>query len=81
MKTFQLDIQTAESKLFSGPVESLVAKAADGEIGILPDHARLATRLVPGRLRLRQADGSKKLIKNEAGFLIVRNNHASVLMI
>ena len=37
-KTFQLEIITPERQFYTGPVESLVLPALDGEYGVLPGH-------------------------------------------
>jgi len=47
----QLDIVTPEKKIFSGDVENVYLPGADGEMGILPQHAGLVTALQPGELR------------------------------
>ncbi len=47
----QLDIVTPEKKIFSGDVDNVYLPGADGEMGILPQHAGLVTALQPGVLR------------------------------
>jgi len=47
----QLDIVTPEKKIFSAAVENVYLPGADGELGILPQHAGLVTALKPGELR------------------------------
>jgi len=47
----QLDIVTPEKSIFSGPVDSVYLPGADGEMGILPEHAGLVTALQAGVLR------------------------------
>ena len=47
----QLDIVTPEKKIFSGSVDNVYLPGADGEMGILPQHAGLVTALKPGELR------------------------------
>ena len=51
--TMHVDIVSAEESIFSGPVEMLVAPAEAGEIGILPRHTPLLTRIRPGAVRLK----------------------------
>ena len=46
-----LDIVTPEKKVFSGAVDNVYLPGADGEMGILPQHAGLVTALQPGELR------------------------------
>jgi F-type H+-transporting ATPase subunit epsilon len=47
----QLDIVTPEKKIFSDTVDNVYLPGADGEMGILPQHAGLVTALQPGELR------------------------------
>jgi F-type H+-transporting ATPase subunit epsilon len=46
-----LDIVTPEKKIFSDAVDNVYLPGADGEMGILPQHAGLVTALKPGELR------------------------------
>jgi F-type H+-transporting ATPase subunit epsilon len=46
-----LDIVTPEKKIFSDTVENVYLPGADGEMGILPQHASLVTALQAGELR------------------------------
>jgi len=46
-----LDIVTPEKKIFSDTVENVYLPGADGEMGILPNHAALVTALQAGELR------------------------------
>ncbi len=47
----QLDIVTPEKKIFSDLADNVYLPGADGEMGILPQHAGLVTALKPGELR------------------------------
>ncbi len=47
----QLDIVTPEKKVFSDAVDNVYLPGADGEMGVLPQHAGLVTALQPGELR------------------------------
>ena len=46
-----LDIVTPEKKVFSDTVDNVYLPGADGELGVLPQHAGLVTALKPGELR------------------------------
>ena len=46
-----LEIVTPEKKIFSDSVENVYLPGADGEMGILPQHAGLVTALKAGELR------------------------------
>jgi F-type H+-transporting ATPase subunit epsilon len=80
MATFTLEIKTPEKSLFFDRALRLTAQAVDGEIGILPGHAPLATRLKAGSLDVMLETGEMKQIEGSEGFLIVSKNNVSVLM-
>lgn len=80
MNSLILDIQTPEKLIFSGKVKSLVAKAIDGELGILPGHAPLATILSSGPLRYRLEDGQERVLQGMGGYLMVNRDHISALL-
>ncbi len=59
--TIQVDIVSAESAIYSGVAEEVFAPAELGEVGILPRHTPLVTRLKPGEVRVRPA-GSREFV-------------------
>ena len=80
MSTFTLEIKSPEKSLFFGQVAGLTVKAADGEIGILADHAPLVSALVPGKIKYNLESGEAVTLDGGAGFLIVAGNQANVLL-
>ncbi len=56
--TIQVEIVGAEENIFSGTAEIVVVRAENGELGILPRHAPLIARLLPGAVRVGNKDGS-----------------------
>lgn len=56
MATMQVEIVSAEEEIFSGEAEMVIAPAEMGDIGIMPRHTPLITRLRPGEVKL-QAEG------------------------
>ena len=73
-----VSVISPERILFEGTVDSLVAPAFDGEVGILPRHAPMMTLLGKGQLRLGQG-GSAGTFHIEGGFLQVLNNAVRVV--
>lgn len=59
--TLHVDIVSAEKELFSGAVEMVTAPGELGELGILPRHSQLLTRLKPGQVRVRLLGGEEQL--------------------
>jgi len=77
---FALKVFTPDKELYAGPATFLAAKAVDGEIGILANHAPLIALLAPGPLRYHLPDGKEVSIKGSDGFLKVEDNKVFVLL-
>lgn len=77
--TVHCDIVSAEEKVFSGLVETLVCTGEAGELGIMPGHAPLLTRLSPGPVQLIKQDGADEFIYVDGGYLEVQPNLITVL--
>ena len=54
-KTLKLEIVTPEGTVYSEDVDMVTLQGVEGEMGILPDHVRLMTQLVPGEMIVRKA--------------------------
>jgi len=74
----QLDIVTPEKKIFSDLVDNVYLPGADGEIGILPQHAGLVTALQPGELRYLH-NGKVEILAIGSGFAEVTQSKVIVL--
>ena len=77
--TIRLDIVSAEKELFSGECTMVVAPGVMGELGILPRHAPLVTRLKPGELRIKMLDGREDSFYVSSGILEVQPHIVTVL--
>jgi len=74
----KVSVISPERTLFDGSVDSMVAPAFDGEVGILPGHAPMVTLLGKGNLRL-GPDGSAGKFLVEGGFLQVVDDAVRVV--
>jgi len=74
----QVRIVTPERPVFQGEADSVVVPAHDGELGILPRHARLLAALGVGELRT-TVDGAVHRFFVEGGFVQVRADRVTVL--
>ncbi len=54
MAKLQLEIVTPEARTFSEEVDMVVLPGVEVELGILPLHVPLMTRLLPGEVRITQ---------------------------
>ena len=57
MNTMRVDVVSAEELIFSGDAKFVALPGESGELGILPKHTPLITRIKPGSVRIETADG------------------------
>ncbi len=77
--TIHIDIVSAEAEVFSGTATMVFAPAEMGELGILPRHTPLLTRLVPGEVRVQRDDGREESFYVSGGILEVQPHVVTVL--
>lgn len=73
-----LEIVTPEARVYSGPIDTVVIPTVEGEIGILPGHIPLLTRVASGELRVTQ-NGRTELLAIGGGFAQVDGDRVQVL--
>jgi F-type H+-transporting ATPase subunit epsilon len=78
-KTLRCSVVTPESSVFEEDATQVTVPAHDGEVGILPGHARLLARLGVGELRIQQTDGRQHQMFVEGGFVQVADDRVTVL--
>ncbi len=77
---YALRVVSVERSLFEGEVEFIIAKGADGELGVMARHAPLMTVLKPGPLRIQEVmGGTEDVIFVGGGFLEVLPERVTVL--
>ena len=79
MGTLQVDVVSAEKSLFSGEAKFVVLPGESGELGILPGHTPLISRVRPGTMKIELTDGTEELIFIAGGILEVQPGKVSVL--
>jgi F-type H+-transporting ATPase subunit epsilon len=78
--TIHVDVVSAEEAIYSGEAEFVVLPGEEGELGIFPKHTPLITRIKPGTVRIKPADGGEEqLIFVAGGILEVQPNLITVL--
>lgn len=77
--TVQLDIVSAENRIYSGLVASLQVTGGEGELGIMPGHTPLLTNIKPGMARIVKQDGKEEVFYLSGGVLEVQPSSVSVL--
>ncbi|MBB1319505.1 F0F1 ATP synthase subunit epsilon [Shewanella sp. SR43-4] len=78
-KTVQLDIVSAENSIYHGQVSFFEVTGAEGELGIMPNHVALLTKIKPGMARFIKQDGSEEVLYLSGGLLEVQPTAISVL--
>ena len=79
MATLHVNIVSAEQSIFEGEALMVVAPGESGELGILPQHAPLLTRIKPGTVKVKMADGAEELIYVSGGILEVQPKALTIL--
>jgi len=80
MATIQVDVVSAEESIFSGEAKFVALPGENGELGILPQHTPLITRIKPGAVRIQRADnGQEEFVFVAGGILEVQPNAVTVL--
>jgi F-type H+-transporting ATPase subunit epsilon len=79
MSTIHVDVVSAEASIFSGEAKSVVLPGEMGELGILPGHTPLITRVRPGAVEIRKADGTEEFVFIAGGILEVQPKGVTVL--
>jgi F-type H+-transporting ATPase subunit epsilon len=78
--TIHVDVVSAEEAIYSGEAEFVVLPGEAGELGIYPRHTPLITRIKPGAVRIKPADGGEEqLIFVAGGILEVQPKVITVL--
>ncbi|MCB0894268.1 MAG: F0F1 ATP synthase subunit epsilon [Nocardioides sp.] len=75
----QVELVAADRTVWSGQASMVVAKTADGDIGILRNHMPVLSLLVDGVVEITPVDGEKIFGAVDGGFLSVANNRVSIL--
>lgn len=79
-KTLHVDIVSAEASIYSGEASMLIAPGEGGELGILPEHMPLLTRIKPGTVRIQPAaGGEEEVIYVSGGMMEVQPDRVTVL--
>lgn len=75
----QLSIITPEKTLFEAEAEMVTIPGAEGEFGVLPQHAPFISSLKPGTVTIELAGGKQQKIEVTGGFAEVTPERVTVL--
>ena len=74
----QVELVSADRLVWSGEATMVIAKTAEGDIGILRDHAPVLSVMVEGAVEI-QTEGDTVVAAVDAGFLSMAANRVSIL--
>jgi F-type H+-transporting ATPase subunit epsilon len=78
--TIQVDVVSAEESIFSGKATFVALPGEMGELGIYPRHTPLITRIKPGAVRIKRAEGGDdEFVFVAGGILEVQPDSVTVL--
>jgi F-type H+-transporting ATPase subunit epsilon len=79
MASIKVDVVSAEEQIFSGQAKFVSLPGEAGELGILPGHAPLITRIRPGTVEIETDNGQTELVFVAGGILEVQPTNVTVL--
>ncbi|QBQ96270.1 MULTISPECIES: F0F1 ATP synthase subunit epsilon [Paraburkholderia] len=77
--TIKVDVVSAEESIYDGQAKFVALPGEAGELGILPGHTPLITRIRPGAVRIVGADGDEEFVFVAGGILEVQPGAVTVL--
>ena len=80
MSTIHVDVVSAEESIFSGEVTLVSLPGEVGELGILPRHTPLITRIKPGAVRIQRADNNEEEFVFVAGGILEVQPHCVTVL-
>jgi F-type H+-transporting ATPase subunit epsilon len=79
MATLHVDVVSAQESIFAGEAKFVALPGEAGELGILPGHTPLISRIRPGTVKIVRPDGAEENIFVAGGILEVQPGMVTVL--
>jgi len=80
METLTLEVVTPNGAIYNGPALEVTLPGEEGEFGVLPHHASLATLLKAGVIEIVKEDKATESIVVNWGYVKVDEAHVTVLV-
>ena len=77
--TMTVEIVSAESEIYSGTAKMVFAPAVMGEVGVLPKHTPLLTKIRPGEVRVINEEDEEEFFYVSGGMLEILPSGVTVL--
>ncbi len=78
---FRLQIATPDGLLFDGPVEKVITRTIDGDVGILARHSDYVAPLDIGKTKVKLADGTVRTGSSNRGMITVSGGEARIVAV
>ncbi len=75
----QVELVSADQKVWSGEASRIVARTVDGDLGVLPGHAPLLAVMTPSELTITETGGNAVVAHVDGGFLSVEHNRVMIV--
>ena len=80
-RELNVDLVAADRKIWSGSATMVVAKTAEGEIGLLSGHEPMLAIMVPGQIRISLAEGKSVVAEStQGGFLSIESDTVTLVV-
>ena len=77
--TLQIELVAADRVVWSGEATEVIARTAEGDMGVLTGHAPLLSLLAPGIVRIHPVDGDTVGAAVSEGFISVAADRVSII--
>jgi F-type H+-transporting ATPase subunit epsilon len=77
--TLQIELVSAEARVWSGEARQIIARTTEGDMGILTGHAPTLAVLAAGQVRITSSSGESVVADVEGGFLSVDHDRVTVV--
>jgi F-type H+-transporting ATPase subunit epsilon len=75
----QVELVSADRKVWSGEASIVVVRTVDGDLGVLPGHAPVLAVLAPGNIKIKPVSGEEVLATVDGGFLSVEHDRVTLV--
>ena len=77
--TLQVELVSAEARVWSGSATRIIARTTEGEMGVLTGHAPTLAVLAPGQVQILSENGEAVVVEVEDGFLSIDHDRVTVV--
>ena len=75
----QVELVSADRRVWSGEASIVVVRTVNGDLGILPGHAPVLAMLAPGEVKIEPVSGPVVRASADGGFLSVEHDRVTLV--